>query len=651
MKHTKEEQVAIWRHRLNIAMEERRNEDQEVWQPNLLSYRGELRPNENVWDNTDPWVSVDLVFAAIRASIPSLLYQNPKFSVTPKKPQLEAGIDKSWDQAYSTQLWLQHVWQETEGNAAVRRAILSAFLDLGVVKVGYRPTFEDDDMRGVFATDEEGNYISGGTDKATGYVLPELEKGDYLRDGDGEIIFDEEMGLPFLHPGTLQGEKFFVQWVPVQNLLFDPEGGNDFQRHRWIAEEWVRPLSEVRSDPRYSPSVRRAVEATDKMGAKPGDQEALKGANKWSGTVMQDSTAIACDMDSQRVRGWTICDFENDRMIEIAKHVESGRNDIPLLDMPMPEGMKHGPYVFLRYNEDPGRFYQKTDVESARKLELENNITRSQMLNHRNQSRPRWFEVRGSGFDSDLEREKFTNGPSNTIVTVKSAEGVLPSKGASMDGNYFTALPDIQNNFDQVFGAAAEQRGASTADTATQASILAAGADLRNSDRRDNLVQKFISDVAKKLLQSAQANADGSIWAKIQAKPEDAQPFFFVELAPSDLTGEFDIDVAIGSTQPKNSQTRVQNLERIVLLFSQNPQIAASPTLVKRVFEAIDINDENLIQEISAVGVQVLAAQGMQAVPEGGGQADQTVAPDQIANQFVNEMNAAGGSPTGGGMN
>ncbi len=420
MKHTKEEHVAIWRNRLNIAMEERRNEDQEVWQPNLLSYRGELRPNENVWDNTDPWVSVDLVFAAVRASLPSLLYQNPKFSVTPKKPQIEAGVDKSWDQAYSTQLWLQHVWGETEGNAAVRRAILSAFLDLGVIKVGYRPDFEDDDMRGVFATDEEGNYISGGTDKATGYVLPELEKGDYLRDGDGEIIFDEEMGLPLLHPGTLQGEKFFVEWVPVQNLLFDPEGGNDFQRHRWIAEEWVRPLDDVRNDPRYSPSVRRAVEATDKMGAKPGDQEALKGANKWSGTVVNDSTAIACDMDGQRVRGWTIYDFEKGRMIEIAKHVESGRNDIPLLDMPMPEGMKHGPYVFLRYNEDPGRFYQKTDVESARKLELENNITRSQMLNHRNQSRPRWFEVRGSGFDSDLEREKFTNGPSNTPSLIRT---------------------------------------------------------------------------------------------------------------------------------------------------------------------------------------------------------------------------------------
>lgn len=651
MKHTKEEQVAIWRHRLNIAMEERRHEDQEVWQPNLLSYRGELRPNDNVWDNTDPWVSVDLVFAAIRASIPSLLYQNPKFAVTPKKPIIEDGKDISWDKAYSTQMWLQHVWSETEGNAAVRRAILSAFLDLGVLKVGYRPTFADDEMRGEFQYTEAGEFISAGVDKKSGMTLPALEKGDYLRDAEGDIIWDEDLGLPMLHPGTLQGEKFFVEWVPAQNMLFDPEGGNDFQRHRWVAEEWVRPLSEIRNDPRYTPSVRRTVQATDKMGAKPGDQEALKGTPKWSGTVMQDSTALACDMDGQRVRGWTIYDFENGRMIEMAKHVESGNNDIPLLDIPMPEGMKHGPYVFLRYNEDPGRFYQKTDVESARKLELENNITRSQMLNHRNQSRPRWLEVRGSGFDSDLEREKFANGPSNTIVTVKSAEGVMPSKGASLDGNYFTALPDIQNNFDQVFGAAAEQRGASTADTATQASILAAGADLRNSDRRDNLVQSFISQVAKKLLQSAQANADGSIWTKIQGKPEDPQPFFFVELAPTDLVGEFDIDVAVGSTQPKNSQTRVQNLERIVLLFSQNPQIAASPTLVKRVFEAIDVNDENLIQEVSAIGIQMLAAQGLQAVPEGGGQADQSMLPDQIANQFVNEANTAGGNPTGGGMN
>jgi hypothetical protein len=648
-----EDLVQVWRGRLARGIEERKKISNEVWEPNLAAYRGELRPSDDIWDEDDVWVHSELVFSAIRSAVPTLLYQNPKWSLTPKKPILEDSKDISWERAKSQELWVDHVWGETKGNRQVRNAIVDSFLALGCIRVGYHPVFADDEKRGEFEFDEQtGDLIYDGED-TEGNPLPRLAKGELAVDEDGNFIFDDDTGLPVLHPGKLLSETFSVESVRWDRFVFDTEGGSDYRKHRWVAEEWVRPLNEIREDPRSPEAVRDKIRATESLDSRIADPSKPE---MFASTVPDADVSMAALEDGLRVRGWTIYDFVEDRMYELAEHVQDGHNETFLLNQRIPESMEHGPYVFLKWNEDPGRWYPRTDVEGAAKLELEHNLTRSQILSHRLSAKPRTFEVANEGFVDDLEREKYASGPANEVVKVKTKDGVFQSEKSRLDGAFFTSPPEILAMFSQIMGVSTEQQGVSKADSATQASIAASGADLRNSDRRDNLVHEFISDIGRKLLQAGAAHADGSIWAKVQTSPDDPQPFTFTEVNPNDLKGEFNVDVAIGSTLAQNSQTRVQILERMVLLISQNPLIAASRTLMERMFNAIDINDDKLLDELQALGLQVLQQQGISEVGEEGGDPEAAAAgggeiPEDIKNQFVDVINQAAGTPTGAPSN
>jgi hypothetical protein len=333
----------------------------------------------------------------------------------------------------------------------------------------------------------------------------------------------------------------------------------------------------------------------------------------------------------------------------------SGSNDEFLLDMKIPVGIEHGPFVFLKFNEDPGRWYGRTDAEAMAKLELEYNLLRSQMLVHRNQAKTRYFEIGNQGFEGieggDAERQKFESGKSGTIVRIKNADGIQPARKDSVDNSVFSAIPNIRLDFSEMAGQPGEARGIADADTATQASLLASNADVRNNDRRDNLVQTFLADVARKLLQSAAANASQVAWVKIARTPEDPNPFSFKPVNPADLEGEFEVGVVMGSTQPKNSASRVQLYERILLLIGQNPILAASPILMRRMFEAIDLKDDKLIEELSKIGQAALGQ--MQGAPGGdaAGATDPSQVLGQIANQMGTAMNTQAGIPTGARAN
>jgi hypothetical protein len=642
------DKVAVWRRRRDRA-KEIRDTEQQTWDKNLLSYQGKLKPKDNIWAEDDPWVSVELVHSTIRSAIPNLLYSNPKFTLTPKRPEIDpdTGEDISWDRARSAELWLQHIWAECEANTHTRSAIISAFLDLGIAKFGFAPTYADDDKRGVIQYDESGSIvIESQTDE--GYIIPRLERGEFLLDEDGEYIFDEDTGIAVTHPGCIMREDFFIEWVSARNVLFDPEGGNVLKNHRWIIEEWNRPLSEIRNDPRIAPSIRSEI----KSNARIDEYGQLKTGLGEVESI--ERTGRPEDADDLRVTGFDVYDFVERRYYSIADcDGNEDMNNFFLVDRQIPPGLEHGPLRLLKFNEEPGQVYQKTDAEGMAKLELEYNITRSQLATHRNQSRARYLEVANQGFagedGGEVERSKFQSGASGVICRVKNPDGIVPARKDQVGNDFFAAIPNIKDDFREVAGQPGGADTVADADTATQASLLTAQADIRNNDRRDNLVSKFITELARGLLQVASANVTQVQFVKVRKSENDPLPFEFKQINPEDIAGEYDVEVAVGSTQPKNSARQVQLLERMVLLISQNPVIAMVEGLMERMFKAIDINDEKLIKELRALGEAMMGGQqGAQGAPTGPSQ----VAPDQVQNQNGTfDVSEAGGSPTGAPVN
>jgi len=657
---TKDEKIQVWRNRIEYAKEKRRIffEGNDKWVGcdfAINAYRGDTKPDW--WSSDDPWVNVNKVKAAIRAAVPSLLYSNPEFQMAPKMLDYDddQGLGLSpeelaYQRTQAQALWLNHTWGEANATLHARIAIQNTFCSLGVGKAGYRCQFQDDKTRGVFARDEDtGEYILDANGD------PKLERGKFLKDEDGEVLRDED-GIPIPHPGTITKEEWFVEATDARMMLFDVESGPDFWQHRYVIEEWVRPLLEVQNDPRYRRSVRENVVQTESVNGPASQRKSIFDST----ASVNRADGLATRTDEARVRGYDIYDFENDEYLVLADGgCDEGSNEEFLLDGPTPAGIEHGPYRVLKYTEDMGtEFYPIPDAIDMALVNREYNITRSQMMIHREHTKTRYLEMPGAydgheGVDAEEERAKWAHGPDGTSVKVSGPTAILPAPKGQLDASFMAAIPNIAMDFNEVGGMPGETRGVADADTATQASILATGAETRNNDRRDNQVHTFLCEIGRMLLMSAQANAelDTLVVQKVTEASNGVCPFKARKITPPELQGEFNVSISIGSTRPKNDPRVMQQILTYIQALMQNPTMGMIKGLNRRLLDGMGL-DPLLADEIYEVAVQVTQMQNQptDAGNNGGGDPNAAATP---AGQQIQQMltgglaNAAGGAPTG----
>jgi len=647
---TKKERAEIWRWRIRRLSEARKrffdgesDSEGRVVRPGanfaIEAFRGNTKPSW--WNDKDLWVHIGKVKSSIRANLPALLYSNPEFQVTPSALQMAASGEEAYATAKAQALWLNHVYREANGNAHVRVAIQNSFLAYGVIKSGYRCQFQDDSKRGVFAQDEDGNYLLDENGD------PTLERGEFLLDENGDIARDS-YGIPVLHPGSTCKEEWVVEVIDPQMMLFDVESGPDFKHHRFVIEEWVRPLEAVKDDPRFAKARRDRLVATEGAYGVGQRKSEIFGI----GSGLKDTTD-AVESDESRVRGWDIYDFENGRFMVLPDCGDE--EDEFLFDGPMPAGMEHGPYSFLKLTEDVGaEWYPIPDAIDMARVAQEYDITRSEMMIHREHTKTRYLEMPNAydghpGVDPEEEREKWATGEDAVAIRVNGPNAILPAPKAQLDSSFMSAIPNIAADFNEVAGLPGEARGIADAETATQASILATGSEVRNNDRRDNLVQAFLCDIGRKLLMSGQANVDldSYVIERVSAST-GAAPFKSVKISPVELAGEFDVSISVGSTLPKNDPRVLNSLMNLLNALAQNPALGQFKGLIRRVIDGLGL-DPFLAEEIYEVSVGLTQqAAGSAGSPEG---------PPSDVGQVLGSLlgggvgNAAGGAQTGAPAN
>jgi hypothetical protein len=89
-------------------------------------------------------------------------------------------------------------------------------------------------------------------------------------------------------------------------------------------------------------------------------------------------------------------------------------------------------------------------------------------------------------------------------------------------------------------------------------------------------------------------------------------------------------------------------MERILTAVAQNPMILAAPTFVRRVFESLDIADEQMFAELQQIGQQMLQAQ---TAPPSGGQPGEQTMNAGATDPLGAIMNAVAGAGTGAPIN
>jgi hypothetical protein len=429
---------------------------------------------------------------------------SPSISVNYPKITVNATSSEFAAQAVVAEAVVNYWWKHKDIRTEFRRAVkdMLAF-GHGWIKVGYR------------------------------FVEEEVE-------GESEISEANPDGIG--HPNTIVREDSpFAERVSINDVFVDPDA-TSMKDIKWIAQRIRRPIADVRNDKRYSKAARFDVSpmAVSRYADDPSRRKVY-------------------DKNEGYAEIWEYYDVSSNTMSVFA----DGSDMFLVKPMKMPYSFGQ-PFVMIRNYDVPDHFYPIGDLESIEPLQLELNETRSQMMNHRKKF-SRKYLYKESAFDQ-LGRSALESDDDNVMVPVSSDEPI---------GNVVTAFPAVINppefynqsnmiigDIDRISGVSEFQRGAVSElrRTASEVNLLQDAANARTSDKLA-VVEQAIAEVGRRMLQLAQQFMQGEQVARVMGR--DGEPIW-INFDRDYLKGDFDFEVAAGSTQPHNESFKRQMALQLV---------------------------------------------------------------------------------------
>jgi hypothetical protein len=359
-------------------------------------------------------------------------------------------------------------------------------------------------------------------------------------EGESEISEANPDGIG--HPNTIVREDSpFAERVSINDIFVDPDA-TSMKDIKWIAQRIRRPIADVRNDKRYSKAARIDVSpmAVSRYADDPSRRKVY-------------------DKNEGYAEIWEYYDIASNSMSVFSE----GSDMFLVKPMKMPYAFGQ-PFVMIRNYDVPDHFYPIGDLESIEPLQLELNETRSQMMNHRKKF-SRKYLYKESAFDQ-MGRTALESDEDNVMVPVTSDEplgGVVTAFPAVINPpEFYNQSNMIIGDIDRISGVSEFQRGAVSEirRTATESSLMQDAANARTSDKLA-VVEQAIAEVARRMLQLAQQFMQGEQVARVMGR--DGEPIW-VNYDRDYLQGDFDFEVAAGSTQPHNESFKRQMALQLV---------------------------------------------------------------------------------------
>jgi hypothetical protein len=359
-------------------------------------------------------------------------------------------------------------------------------------------------------------------------------------EGESEISEANPDGIG--HPNTIVREDSpFAERVSVNDIFVDPDA-TSMKDIKWIAQRIRRPIADVRNDKRYNKAARIDV--------------APMAVSRYTD---DPSRRKVYDKNEGYAEIWEYYDISSNSMSVFSE----GSDMFLVKPMKMPYAFGQ-PFVMIRNYDVPDHFYPIGDLESIEPLQLELNETRSQMMNHRKKF-SRKYLYKESAFDQ-MGRTALESDEDNVMVPVTSDEplgGVVTAFPAVINPpEFYNQSNMIIGDIDRISGVSEFQRGAVSElrRTASEVNLLQDAANARTSDKLA-VVEQAIAEVARRMLQLAQQFMQGEQVARVMGR--DGEPIW-VNYDRDYLQGDFDFEVAAGSTQPHNESFKRQMALQLV---------------------------------------------------------------------------------------
>lgn len=491
---------------------------------------------------------------------------------------------------------------------AQRRCVESSQWGYGAIMAGFKPELKPEALDRRKQPEEDAD----GVPQWQNYEVDPLT-GEAIRDDEGYLI---PVG------GGLIKDKWFTDWAHPEQIIIDPEGGNDFREHAWVALEFTLPLKMVKKSREYENTADLTATGTSYRFDPESDDDgpAVTSVDNLDPYVKDETDAV---------RLFRIYDLDEKQIIVLA----DGHGKY-LQRKPLPKGIDHSPFVFYRPFERQGKsgeFYPRPPLSDLVPINDEYNKHRKMLMTKVRKEVRKFLAAKGA-LDND-EMEKLTSPHDMEYVEVDLkkigvnalSEAVMPVIHQSVGGDAFQYGQRIEMDFWQRAGMPPEAMGAPKAETATQVENMQMHMSLRVEFQRKKLGEA-LREVYKKLLDSIQTNMTQE--QAIMLMGPDGQAFQTM-VDHTMIIGDYDVEIDVEEMAPRNRGMQMANFTNLLATIVQGGwDLLADPIGAEAIFEIYGIKDQRLIDAISRMAAQRAQAEQAALLAKTQGPAQTEAVPD-----------------------
>ena len=374
---------------------------------------------------------------------------------------------------------------------------------------------------------------------------------------------------------------------------------------QWVAREFllqpnqVKEIYKVDIGKRFRPYTVPGKDSTD------GAERLSVDSSEGSGHKQGDSTMT-------RVCVWEVYD----RVSGMVYHLADGHPHY-LRDphMPTVKLERFFPIFTLTFNEleDENALFPPSDVTIMRHMQVEHNVSRDRLREHRDAARPKHVSPKGKLSAED--KTNLTQGPPHSVVELEGLQPgedvgkvLQPVPHAPIDPNLYETGPFFDDAM-KVSGIQEANLGGTSGATATETSVAEASRMTGMGSNVDDL-DEFLTELARNASYILLTEMDTDTVHEI-AGPGAVWP----EVTAGDVARDLWLAVRAGSSGKPNKAQEIQNFERLAPILMQIPGI--SPQWLAR--EAIERLDDRIeLEDAFMAGMQSITMQNHQPQPAAG---------------------------------
>lgn len=458
-------------------------------------------------------VPVNMIYAVARSVVPQVYFRNPRVYIQAKRPGFSA-------HAMVLERLDNYIIKEIGLKQQLKSGVLDCFLSgIGPGILGYDSEFGFNPSFTVGSELEDSGLTSFN------------KKGEKI-----EYTNNVKPGMPwFLRANP---KDFGVPW-----------GTDRWENARWFFLRKMRPLRDIKQDPKYSNTsglkgnFNTKIERTD------------------DGTTPTPQHLGEKDGDNEWVEIFEIHDKKTRRVYTLSlDHPKFLRDDIDELQI------EDLPARVLGFNEDPDYFWWSPDARMIEVQQQEINDIRTMARKHRRVGLLKMIVDKNLPKD---ELDKLLDGDPKAVARMDiGTQGDIRKVAAFLQSHVPPDLinyaREVREDVREIVGFSRNQMGSfeesSGRRTAHEAEIVRAASLIRIDERRDAMAD-YVESVVRGINQIVHKNWSSERIVDIVG-PDGAR--YWVRFNGNDLRGEYHYNVSPEESTPQDSRTRRADAEKLL---------------------------------------------------------------------------------------